>query len=88
MTDNQEMYCSYCGRDSDLLWSCEECGNIYDSIPSDEVDDEEVDDYEIGEVIRCPLCDNLVETVELVDGCLCPICFEDLSEDLEDSDEE
>jgi len=37
---------------------------------------------EIGEVIMCPHCKNLVDTEELIDGCLCPTCFEDLSDQL------
>lgn len=94
MANNQEMYCRHCRRytlfflESDLLWYCDECGNVYDSIPDDEIDDEDLDDYEVGEVIRCPLCNNLIETDDLVDGYLCPVCFEDLSGDLDDDDEE
>lgn len=38
---------------------------------------------EIGEVIMCPLCKSLVDTEELIDGCLCPNCFEDLSDQLD-----
>lgn len=94
MADYRGLYCRHCRKhtlffmESDLLWYCDECGNVYDSIPADEMDDEAYGDYEIGEIIRCPLCNNLIETDELVDGCLCPVCFEDLSKELRDYNEE
>lgn len=94
MANNQEMYCRYCREvtlfflESDLLWHCDECGHVYDSVPPDEIEDEDFESYDIGEIIRCPLCNNLIETGELVDGYLCPVCYEDLSDELEDDDEE
>ena len=40
------------------------------------------------EVIKCRNCNNLIAMDELVDGYLCPVCFDDLSSKLEDFDEE
>lgn len=37
---------------------------------------------EIGEVILCPRCKNLADIEEVIDGFLCPNCFEDLSDQL------
>lgn len=97
MANNQEMYCRHCKEmtlfflESDLLWHCDECGNVYDSIPDDEIEEMEdgyFDDYDVGEVIKCPCCNNLIEMDDLEDGYLCPVCFEDLSDIVEDSDEE
>ena len=125
MANNQEMYCVHCREntlfflESDLLWHCDECGNVYGSIPADEdfedeeswdedfedeesededyadedfwdedFEDEELWDGDIGEVIKCRYCNNLVAVDDLVDGYLCPICFDDLSGELEDFDEE
>ncbi len=94
MANNREMYCRHCGKntlfilESDRLWYCDECENVYGSIPDDEIEDEDFWDEEVGDVIRCPFCNNLIETEELVDECLCPICFEDLSDKLEENDEE
>lgn len=94
MVNNQEMYCRHCKKntlfylDSDMLWYCDECENVYDSIPDDEINDEDYEYDEIGEVIRCPYCNNLIETEDLVDGELCPVCFEDLSDRLEEDGEE
>lgn len=124
MVNNQEMYCEHCKRhtlfmlESDLLWHCDECGNVYGSIPSDWVEEEEFEDYgwsdsgddedidgedidvgdmddedydiediDVGDIMMCPLCNNLVAVDELVDGYLCPICLEDLSDRLEDDEE-
>lgn len=42
MADNQEMYCRHCGKntlftlESDRLWYCDECENIYESISDDD----------------------------------------------------
>lgn len=89
MANTQEMFCNYCKRettfflDSDMLWYCDECGNVHGSIPLEDIDDE-YDNCDSDDVIRCPLCHNLVNISELEDGYLCPICFEDLSDKLED----
>lgn len=94
MVNNQEMYCKHCGRnttfylESDLLWYCDECENVYGSIPVGDIEDEMYDEDMIGVVIRCPYCHNLVEIDELEDGYMCPICFEDLSGQIEEHDEE
>lgn len=94
MANNQEMFCNHCRRnttfflESDLLWYCDECGNVQDSIPLEDID-EEYEEYDItGEVIRCSFCHNLVEISELEEGRLCPICFEDLSEQLEEYEDD
>lgn len=85
MTNNQEMFCRHCRRitmftlESDLLWYCDECGNVFDSIP-DGFDEDDIWEEIIGEVIKCPFCNNLIEVEKLEDGYLCPICFEDLSD--------
>lgn len=64
----------------------------------DENDDEELEDEDFWdddfvdgdntEVIKCRNCNNLIAMDELVDGYLCPVCFDDLSSKLEDFDEE
>lgn len=99
MTNNQEFFCNHCKREtlffleSDLLWYCDECGNVLDSIPKEEQDSEDELGYELEieldmPVIRCPVCNNLVRVDEVVDGLYCPICFEDLSEKLDEVYEE
>lgn len=86
MVNNQVFYCNHCKRnttfylESDLLWYCDDCGNVLDSIPDeiDEEDDEYFMDEADQEIIKCPFCNNLVSMDELEDECLCPICYEDL----------
>lgn len=88
MTNNDERYCEHCNREttfyqeSDLLWYCDECGNVYESTTilnkSKEELEEEKEDFEYlyGPSIRCPSCHNLVATNDLDDDRLCPTCFE------------
>lgn len=93
MANSEEMFCNHCRRnttfflESDLLWYCDECGNVHGSIPLEDIEDEEFDEDIVGEVIRCSFCHNLVEVAELEDGFLCPVCFEDLSNQLEEYDD-
>lgn len=72
-----------------------------EDIDADNLDDEDIDvgdindedmdmeymDIDAGDIIMCPLCNNLAAVDELVDGYLCPICLEDLSDKLEDDEE-
>lgn len=94
MANYQEMYCNHCKRnttfylESDLLWYCDECGNVYDSIPIEDIEDEEDWEDTIGDVIRCPFCHNLIEVDELEDGYMCPVCFEELTNQLEELEED
>lgn len=92
MVNNQEMYCAHCKRttlfflESDLLWYCDECGNVAESQPYDENEEEDFDSREEDEeeeMIHCPFCNNLVSIASLADGDMCPICYEDLSGELE-----
>lgn len=47
-----------------------------------EEDDDEMEyDIEDEDLIFCPHCNNLIDKETLVDGYLCPICFEELSDD-------
>lgn len=91
MPNNQEFYCKHCGKEtlffleSDMLWYCDECGHVLDSIPDDEHEFEDEVDLP---VVRCSSCNNLVRVDEIVDGQYCPICYEDLSEELEEVYEE
>lgn len=98
MVNNQEFFCNHCRRnttfylESDLLWYCDECGNVLHSIPDEieEDDDEYFMDEMEQEVIKCPFCNNLIAEDELEDGYLCPICYEDLSgkiDEIEDDGE-
>lgn len=102
MANNQEMYCKHCKKytvfllESDWRWYCDECGNAYGSIPSERMGEEdyfeddgqiEYEDYDAGKIVMCPLCNNLIEIDELIDGCLCPVCLEDLSDQLKDNEE-
>lgn len=50
----------------------------------DEFNDEDVLQETIGEVIKCPFCNNLIEVDRLVGGRMCPVCLEDLSEQPDD----
>ena len=34
-------------------------------------------------MIRCPFCNNLIIIESLTDGVICPVCYEDLSGELE-----
>lgn len=102
MTNNMEAYCKYCKEntlfllESDLLWHCDECGNILDSVPEDEFEEYE-DDME-QTIIRCPHCGSIFGIDEVVmeeDEMECPICFDDITDyvgelrdSLEEEDEE
>lgn len=103
MSNNMEAYCRYCKEntlfilESDLLWHCDECGNILDSVPEEEF--EEFDDFDIDEtIIRCPYCGSIFALDEIIedDGELeCPICFDEITDyvngerdSLEDEEEE
>lgn len=91
MVNNREMYCEHCKRttlfflESDLLWYCDECGNVAESHPYDESEEEEFEsrEEEEEEMIRCPFCNNLIIIESLTDGVICPVCYEDLSGELE-----
>ena len=93
MANNQEFFCNHCKREttfyqeSDLLWYCDECGNVLGSFPAEEYDDWGYDFDESG-LIHCPYCNNDVQIEELIDGVLCPVCCEDLSEEVEDYSED
>ena len=52
------------------------------SYPDNDKIDWDVNDEEPFE-LRCPVCNNTSELYQLVDGCLCPVCFQDLSVELE-----
>jgi hypothetical protein len=83
MDNNKILYCEYCRcntnfcLESDLLWHCDECGNVYGSTPIEDTDD--LDNDDMGDIIKCPYCNNLVDVDELLDGYLCPVCLDDLS---------
>lgn len=87
MPNNQEFYCKHCGKEtlffleSDMLWYCNECDNVLDSVPEGEMGFENELDLP---VVRCPFCNNLVQVDEVLEGQYCPICFEDLAEELEE----
>lgn len=46
MVNNRVMYCTYCKRatlfilESDLLWYCDECGNLAENQPYDEEEED------------------------------------------------
>lgn len=92
MANNQEFFCNHCKKttlfflESDLLWYCDECDNVLDSIPAEDIEDEYEEELieqasENDEVIfRCPHCRKLVSLDTLEDGYLCPVCFDDLSD--------
>lgn len=92
MSNNREFYCKHCGKETlffqepDMLWYCDECEEVLDSIPHSEDDELELDfcDELDFPVVRCPSCNNLVSSEDVVDGQHCPICYEDLSSELEE----
>lgn len=108
MVNNREEYCNICKKntmfflESDLLWYCDECGNVEGAIPfSDEEDEnysmtdsDEEDFYEISDgdensiIIRCPTCNNWIQfNMDDEEDVFCPICYEDLSGEIEDVSE-
>ena len=89
MANCEEFYCNHCKCEtvfylqSDLLWYCDQCGNVLDSKPIENEEDE-LEFYEDGtEIIRCPECGNLLDLNELEGDCLCPICYEDMESEIE-----
>lgn len=50
----------------------------------DQLNDEDILQETIGEVIKCPFCNNLIEVDKLVEERMCPVCLEDLSEQSDD----
>lgn len=90
MANNQEFYCNHCKKEtlffleSDLLWYCDECGNVLNSTVDDdmELEFEEYEDMAKLPVIRCPFCNSLVRIDEVENGRYCPICYEDLLEEI------
>lgn len=53
-------------------------------IEIDELNDGDILQETIGEVIKCPFCNNLIEVDKLVEERMCPVCLEDLSEQSDD----
>lgn len=89
MANCEDFFCNHCKREtmfflqSDLLWYCDECGNVLGSWPDDEVEDTfwESDEDEI--IVKCPSCNNIVNIDSLEGDYLCPVCFESLGDELE-----
>lgn len=50
----------------------------------DQLNGEDILQETIGEVIKCPFCNNLIEVDKLVEERMCPVCLEDLSEQSDD----
>lgn len=50
----------------------------------DQLNDEDILQETIGEVIKCPFCNNLIEVDKLIEERMCPVCMEDLSEQSDD----
>ncbi|MEE0919548.1 MAG: hypothetical protein U0L56_05910 [Lachnospiraceae bacterium] len=53
-------------------------------IEIDQLNDEDILQETIGEVIKCPFCNNLIEVDKLIEERMCPVCMEDLSEQSDD----
>lgn len=89
MANNEERFCEVCGRttlfclQSDLLWYCDECDNVWgtNNIVED-ADFAELEDEE-GIFLKCPLCNNFITIEDILDDGMCPICFEELDYELE-----
>ena len=89
MANCEEYFCNHCKCEtmfflqSDVCWSCDECGNVLGSWP----EDDNIEDLEFGvndvDIIRCPECNNLVNIDDLEDDYLCPVCFEFLGDEIE-----
>lgn len=94
MSNNQEFFCNHCNRntifflESDMLWYCDDCGNVLDSLPmeSELEEDDTLIENEQSLVIRCKGCNNVISVDSLVEDTLCPVCFHDLSDMLTNSD--
>ena len=88
MANCEDYFCNHCKCEtmfflqSDLLWHCDECGNVLGSWPDDDIEDFDLEEIDVG-IIRCPECNNLVNIDELEEDYLCPICFEFLGDEME-----
>ena len=84
MPNNQELFCNYCKKktlffqEPNLLWYCDECGNVLDSVSLEELAEEEMGES----LLRCPTCHNIIAISEIITGSVCPICFEELSKEV------
>lgn len=89
MANNEERYCKVCGRttlfflESDLLWYCDECDNVFGT--NDTVEESDFDEFEDekGESLVCPSCKNFVAVKDVLGDGMCPICLEELDNELE-----
>lgn len=74
--------------DDDDFWDDDFADADDDELDDDDFWDDDFANWEDGEVIKCRNCNNLIAIDDLVDGYLCPVCFDDLSSKLENFDEE
>lgn len=89
MANNEERYCKVCRRitiffqESDLLWYCDECDNVFGT--NDTVDESDFDEFEgdNGESLICPSCKNFIVVEDVMGNGMCPICLEELDDELE-----
>ena len=63
-------------EDIDFFEDSTKCGNAYYNIENGNIEDELIWEDTIGEVIKCPFCNTLIEIKNSKDDRLCPYCFE------------
>ena len=92
MTNNKKFYCNHCKKntlfflDSDMKWYCGECEMALNSLDGSTCDifefmDEELEyEEEFEQIFRCPHCKTIISEASVLDGYLCPVCLEDVSE--------
>lgn len=90
MVNNEERFCKVCGRitlfflQSDLLWYCDECDNVWGTNNAIKKSDFSELEDENGESLICPSCNNFLTVEDVLEDGMCPICLKELEHELEE----